>query len=85
MIHEYTRKPKVSRKPTKLPTYTIQVASPPFLWSPPNGWFMLRGAFFSALNDTRQLLMDRDVDCLQKRKTDITGLKILRKEDLADA
>jgi len=82
MLHVYERKPKVRRKPTKMPTHVIQVAAPPFMLQPSKDYLLLRGAFFACLEQTKKMRLDRDIDKLMEEKVDTTGLHIVREEDL---
>lgn len=82
MLHVYEQKSKVRRKPTKIPTHTVQVAAPPFLWQASHSYLLLRGAFFAALHETKKMHLDRDIDRMVSEKVDTTGLNIIRKEDL---
>ena len=84
MLHKYERKPKVRHKPTKIPTFVIQKAAPPFVWEMPKACITLRGAFFTALHTTKKMRLDRDIDKLMAQTVDTTGLTILREEDLKD-
>lgn len=82
MLHVYEKKPKVRRKPTKIPTFVIQKAAPSFLWQASHSYMLLRGAFFAALHETKKMHLDRDVERLMSKKIDTSGLHIIRKEDL---